>query len=129
MPIELPASLVEQLPVAALFVLCAAVAGRYAARLVDRLVAGQERLQHQLVEALERNTAAWRDTCAALTKLEAAVNTLPAPVGGGDGPGRSPLFCPLRSDGGRDVHGTPRREVRRRAAVAAGTFPAKDART
>ena len=43
MLMELPASLVEQLPVTALFVLCAAVAGRYAARLVDRLVAGQER--------------------------------------------------------------------------------------
>ncbi len=70
---ELPASLVEQLPVAALFVLCAAVAGRYAARLVDRLVAGQERLQRQLVEALERNTAAWRDACAALDRLEVVV--------------------------------------------------------
>ncbi len=70
---ELPASLVEQIPVAALFVLCAAVAGRYAARLVDRLVAGQERVQAQLVEALERNTAAWRDTCAALARLEVAV--------------------------------------------------------
>jgi hypothetical protein len=80
MPIELPASLVEQLPVAALFVLCAAVAGRYAARLVDRLVAGQERLQHQLVEALERNTAAWCDTCAALTRLEAAVANRPRPA-------------------------------------------------
>ena len=73
MLMELPASLVEQLPVAALFVLCAAVAGRYAARLVDRLVAGQERAQRQLVEALERNTAAWRDSCAALARLEAAV--------------------------------------------------------
>jgi hypothetical protein len=48
MPIELPKSLVEQLPVAALFVLCAALAGRYAARLVDRFVAGQERAQRQL---------------------------------------------------------------------------------
>jgi len=73
MPMELPASLVEQLPVAVLFVLCAAVAGRYAAQLVDRLVAGQEQAQRQLVEVLERNTAAWRDTCAALARLEAAV--------------------------------------------------------
>jgi len=73
MPFELPASLAQQLPVAALFVSCAALAGRYAARLVDRLVAGQERAQRQFVEALERNTAAWRDTCAALDRLEAAV--------------------------------------------------------
>ena len=80
MPIELPATLIEQLPIAALFVLCAAVAGRYAARLVDRLVVGQERLQCQLVEALERNTAAWRDTCAALARLEAAVTSRPRPA-------------------------------------------------
>ena len=73
MPIELPKLLVEQLPVAALFVLCAAVAGRYAARLVDKLIASQERVQCQLVAALERNTTAWRDTCAALVRLEAAV--------------------------------------------------------
>jgi len=77
---ELPASLAEQLPVAALFVLCAAVAGRYAARLVDRLVAGQERVQRQLIEALERNTAAWRDTCAALVRLEAAVTRRERPA-------------------------------------------------
>ena len=80
MPIELPATLIEQLPIAALFVLCAAVAGRYAARLVDRLVVGQERLQCQLVEALERNTAAWRDTCAALARLEAAVTSRSRPA-------------------------------------------------
>ena len=79
MPIQVPASLVEQLPVAALFVLCAALAGRYAAQLVDRLVAGQERVQRQLVEALERNTAAWRDTCAALVRLEAAVTAREGP--------------------------------------------------
>jgi len=77
-PIELPASLVEQLPVAALFMLCAAVVGRYAARLaepivVDRLAAGQERMQRQPVEAPERNTAAWRDTCATPARLEAGV--------------------------------------------------------
>ena len=80
MPIELPASLVEQLPVAVLFVLCTAVVGRYAASLVDRLVAGQERAQRQLVEVLERNTAAWRDTCAALVRLEAAVARRPRPA-------------------------------------------------
>lgn len=73
MPIELPPSLAEQIPVAALFVACAVATGRYAAGLVDRLVAGQERVHRQLIEALDRNTAAWRDTCAALSRLEAAV--------------------------------------------------------
>ena len=93
MPIELPKSLVEQLPVAALFVLCAAVAGRYAARLVDRLVAAQERAQAQLIDALERNTAAWRDTYSALARLEVAVTGRSRPArqrraGGPGGPGR-----------------------------------------
>jgi len=92
MPLELPASLVEQLPVAALFVLCAAVAGRYAARLVDRLVDGQERAQQKLVEALERNTAAWHDTCAAVTRLEATVAAWEGP----GQEGRDFPACPKR---------------------------------
>ena len=71
---DLPGSLAEQLPVAVLFLLAAAAVARYAARLLDKLVAGQERAQHQLVAALERNTAAWRDTCAALVRFEVAVS-------------------------------------------------------
>jgi len=68
MPMELPALLVEQLPVAALFVLCA---------VVHTLVAGRERVRRRLVEPLERNTAAWRGACAALVGLEAAVTGRP----------------------------------------------------
>ena len=73
---ELLGPLAEQLPVAMLFLAAAAAVARYAARLLDRLFAAQERIQAQLIDALERNTAAWRDTCAALASLEAAVDGL-----------------------------------------------------
>ncbi len=73
---ELLGPLAEQLPVAVLFLLAAAAVARYAARLLDRLFAAQERIQAQLIDALERNTVAWRDTCAALASLEAAVDGL-----------------------------------------------------
>ena len=71
--VELLGPLAEQLPVAVLFLLAAAAVARYAARLLDKLFAAQERIQAQLIDALERNTAAWRDACAALASLEAAV--------------------------------------------------------
>jgi len=108
---DLPGTLAEQLPVAVLFLLAAAAVARYAARLLDKLVAGQERVQAKLIDALERNTAAWRDTCAALASLESAVKAppaLPAVGAAGDGHGMS-------RQGGR---GTPRRGARRRAALA-----------
>ena len=104
-------SLVEQLPVAVLFLLAAAAVARYAARLVDKLVAGQERVQAQLIDALERNTAAWRDTCAALSSLEDAVEGRLGTSGHSHGSHTAP--------GGSDGPGTPRRAVRRRAAARA----------
>lgn len=73
---ELLGPLAGQLPVAMLFLVAAAAVARYAARLLDKLFAAQERIQAQLIDALERNTAAWRDTCAALASLEAAVDGL-----------------------------------------------------
>ena len=116
MPIELPKSLVEQLPVAALFVLCAAVAGRYAARLVDRLVAAQLEAQAQLILALERNTAAWRDACAALVRLELAVTGRSRRRSGRQG-GRgdlegAPLHSLAPTDGMPAGHGLPAPERR-----------------
>jgi len=123
MSIELPASLVEQLPVAAQSVLCAALAGRHAARLaepivVDWLVAGQERVRRQLVEALERNTSAWRDTCAPLVRLEAAVTAQKSPglsrrgspgLNRREGPGRSRRASPGLIRRARPAR--PRKEV------------------
>jgi hypothetical protein len=118
MPIELPKSLVEQLPVAALFVLCAAVAGRYAARLVDRLVAAQQEAQAQLILVLERNTAAWRDTCAALARLELAVAARSRPglsrrkgpaLSRREGPGLSRREGPALSR--RERPARPRKEI------------------
>ena len=103
-------SLAEQLPVAVLFLLAAAAVARYAARLLDKLVAAQERVQAQLIDALERNTAAWRDTCAALASLEAAVESRPTAAGGDNESGAS------RQER-RDM---PRRPARRRALVRAG---------